>query len=1060
MLRWFVRTLLVLVLIIVIGLPVAWLTRDSWGAPVTKWAVNAWARHAGAEAPVIGRLAFHIDSAGPQGLVLSGIDVNGPNGLAADRIALGYQWRELVQGRLTSITAHRPSLHVTIADDGTVTFGDLEPLRALGGGGEGPSRALPMVRFTDAEITVDGAARGRVVAGGTLGETDGALGLAADGSAMLEAADWRIDGVGRLLVTLDDARTRLNATLIEARVERGDLAVEGLRGTASIDLATTGEIEAIADLRADRAQASGIDLAVPSAHLRLDPLGLSAVFRLGDRAAPDLRLAVAAGQPVDGRRSVAIDVTAELATVDRLVAAARRQPARGMTGTLAGTLRGTVPETFDDAHQVWLETVAAGSLDIDAGDPEMATRARLGLALAAGTLAIETREPALVDARISGLPEILATIIGDDPLSVVLGMPTRPFRILLTDLFKTPAVSLGGPASAETARGVSARFDGDAAFADITGTTRIDRASGTLEVTGAMIGEIRLHEARLDLTSLTATATAAAAQDAEVTAVGELTARLETAGVRGVAVRLPLRLVHDGNGTAVFLRRSGTVQAESLPTAGAITVEGAQTIRLDPSTRPALRRGFGDGDAVRIDIPFALPAATSILVAGEPPIHIALDPATGSVRGRFDGARAGAVLRLSTGKAEVYPGDEDPAAPDGIRLSTVALAVTLAGQADGVVVDKVSMSADQLTDRAANVRFAPLRVEGEARRVSPDALEFNSTFRGADGAFVLDTKGFHDLKSGNGRAYLTLFPLVFVPGGLQPVDLSPAAAAMLRNASGRVSLKGGVVWPGTAVAPDEPLTFTVEDLSFTGSLGTVSGLSGAVAVSGIDPLITPSGQVLTATAIDVGVPIAAPSVAFRLDPDLFLILEKVQARFADGTVHARDVRIPLRSDDPVAMVLDVDGVDAARLAEVSELEGLTATGSLSGSLPLVWDHRLGLSLQRARLSATTTGGTVRYQPETPPPGLQNAGEEVSLLMKAVRNLVYERFDIEADGRPGEPFDIKLRVRGANPDLFDGYPVALNVRLSGRLDELFLNARRSLGLSDIIQRKLQERGAGG
>lgn len=74
--------------------------------------------------------------------------------------------------------------------------------------------------------------------------------------------------------------------------------------------------------------------------------------------------------------------------------------------------------------------------------------------------------------------------------------------------------------------------------------------------------------------------------------------------------------------------------------------------------------------------------------------------------------------------------------------------------------------------------------------------------------------------------------------------------------------------------------------------------------------------------------------------------------------------------------------------------------------------------------------------------------------------MYDQFEIEADGRPGEPFDVKLRVRGANPDLFDGYPVALNVSLSGQLDELFLNARRTLGLSDVLQRKLEARGAGG
>ena len=106
------------------------------------------------------------------------------------------------------------------------------------------------------------------------------------------------------------------------------------------------------------------------------------------------------------------------------------------------------------------------------------------------------------------------------------------------------------------------------------------------------------------------------------------------------------------------------------------------------------------------------------------------------------------------------------------------------------------------------------------------------------------------------------------------------------------------------------------------------------------------------------------------------------------------------------------------------------------------------------------GGSISYSPEGGVPALQDSGEQVSLLLDAIRNFVYTSFEIEADGRPGEPFDVKIRLRGANPDLYDGYPIALNVTLTGALDQLFGNLRRSLGLTDLIQRRLEATAGGG
>jgi hypothetical protein len=1047
--RWVLRTLLILVLVALVALPSAWLTRDHWLAPAVQWSVNTWAATRGSADPVLTQLRFRLESLSPDGMVLTGIDVNGAEGLTADRVDVQFDAAEVLAGRIRSAVIEQPRLSLAVTEAGDVTLAGLEPLRRIlvtGGKDDAAPSPVPAIEFSGADLTIAGVARGRVYLSGTVGQRDGALSVAADGSVDLQGPDWHAKGVGGVRVSRADGGTRLTSSLGEARLARGDLVVTGLRGTAAVDLGGSGDLEATADLRADSAEAAGVAVAVPSAHLRLDPLGLSAVARLGDPGAPELRIAVTADVAEAGRRPVAVDLAANLATLDRLIAAARQTERIGLAGETTGVLRGSMPNDLTDPL-AWRQVVVAGALDLAAASPVVGGAARLGVAVAAGTLAVETLAPATLSVRLDDRWSPAPGLPGNGPFSVVLGQPTKALRALIRNPLGTPHVTVGGPIAVAAPDGAGVTFDGE--IAAVTGAEpTVEQASGALEITGVAVDGLRVHEARLALRSLQG-------DGQEIRALGDLTAELDAAGIDDMAVALPLRLIHDDNGTAVFLDRPGSVTVRQLAGTDTVSVDGPVNLRLDPARRAALRRGFGDGDAIRLAVPFALPAL-EVLVQGGVPATVSLAPSSGTLSARIAGGRAGGVLRLATEGAQVVPAADDPDAPDGVVLRGLAVEVSAGDQG----LDRVVFAAERLSDRARIGRFAPLAVEGQATRVADGALEFTTTFRGADGAFVLDAAGFHDVAAGSGRAYLTLFPLVFVPGGLQPVDLSPAAAAMLRHASGKVSLKGAVAWPGGVVPPDEPLTVALEDLDFTGTLGTVSGLTGAVTVSGVDPLVTLPAQRLAATGIDVGMPIADPEVTFRLEPDLTLVLETIRARFADGRVQADAVRVPLTARDPVSLVLEVEGVDAGRLAEVTELEGLTATGALSGRLPLVWDYESGLSLRRARLAATDSGGSLRYQPEAAPPALRDAGEEVSLFLRAVQNLVYDQFEIEADGRPGEPFDVKLRVRGANPDLFDGYPVALNVSLSGQLDELFLNARRTLGLSDVLQRKLEARGAGG
>ena len=116
-------------------------------------------------------------------------------------------------------------------------------------------------------------------------------------------------------------------------------------------------------------------------------------------------------------------------------------------------------------------------------------------------------------------------------------------------------------------------------------------------------------------------------------------------------------------------------------------------------------------------------------------------------------------------------------------------------------------------------------------------------------------------------------------------------------------------------------------------------------------------------------------------------------------------------------------------------------------------------MTNASLVADGTGGVIRYDRRAchlHSKGGRRGHPDVGCL----RNLVYQRLSLTATGQPGEAFDVSLNIKGSNPDLYDGYPVDLNISLTGRLDDLFRDVRRVIAIPDTIRERIEEGAASG
>ncbi|SDG84678.1 intermembrane phospholipid transport protein YdbH family protein [Roseospirillum parvum] len=435
--------------------------------------------------------------------------------------------------------------------------------------------------------------------------------------------------------------------------------------------------------------------------------------------------------------------------------------------------------------------------------------------------------------------------------------------------------------------------------------------------------------------------------------------------------------------------------------AGAITLGGAG---LDVDWRPKGWQVSGDGLAV------AHPMLAAEALALE---------ASGDARG-LDLRLAGRLPRLPLeppGLAD-SANQRSPRRPYHITLS----AERRAGQAD-----RIDLTLADATDQ-------PLA------RVAGTVVDLG-------GAFELDLE-------------VPPLPLGRQPGQFPAPDLHTLIPRYVSALSGTLglsgTLRGGLGEDGLDLVPD--LIVTLADVEVRRGFLALSGVDGAVSLDGLLPPTTPPGQMVTAQVIEAGIPLPEARLTFHLAaPDSpgsppRLALEGATVGLAGGSLTlAEPTTIPLDLSAG-AVDLDVVSVDLGELSRLSQLDGLIASGALTGQLHLRLE-RGDVYLAPSHLKATEPG-ILRYRPDGPNP-LALRGESLALLARALDNFHYQSLGLEVAGGVGRNSRVALHVNGANPDLYDGYPFEYNLSVEGELIDIARGGFASYDATERVRRALGE-----
>ncbi len=407
---------------------------------------------------------------------------------------------------------------------------------------------------------------------------------------------------------------------------------------------------------------------------------------------------------------------------------------------------------------------------------------------------------------------------------------------------------------------------------------------------------------------------------------------------------------------------------------------------------------------------------------------------------------------LTTGPLNRIPSDAEVRIAEA-RVEAAGRAFTLGDVDATVTVDptrQIHLRRASIGDLGPPPSLPPLKLAGRASLDEPN-LRFTGTASAAGDRLVVDFDGTHRVDTNAGGASLRLHRLDFQPGELQPQDLIIGLGNDLSAVTGAIEADGSLRWGPGAKASD--FTVHVEDLSFGLKGVRVDGVDGKVVLDRAWPLRTPPDQILVARRIDVGAPMTDAVVRFRIDEQARLAIEEARVDMLGGRFAVGPAIFDPTADRQRATVR-LTGLDMETLLAIAAIDGATASGRVSGEIPLVVS-RDGFSVANAVLE-TDAPGVLRYAPAVPPPALQDGGEGVSLMLEALKNFHYDVVSLAVDGRSGDEWSVKLHVEGKNPNFMDAYPFVFNLNLSGKLDEIIRTGLQSYELPARVGEGISKR----
>jgi hypothetical protein len=392
-----------------------------------------------------------------------------------------------------------------------------------------------------------------------------------------------------------------------------------------------------------------------------------------------------------------------------------------------------------------------------------------------------------------------------------------------------------------------------------------------------------------------------------------------------------------------------------------------------------------------LDMPLTIGERTLTISGKGPRIDVATGKGPARIAARLGATVFGGTMVPANVSASVFAFDGTSAAA-GVE-----------GEVTGKGVLITDINADPIY-RPITSEFSGTVGDNMLRITGPLNLRSSGT-RLADAALELDI-----LKL-DGTAKVTSRPLVFRSGGLQPNMISDRLTGLFTDATGNMSSDARFTINSGKIAGTADVR--IQNFGFqTTRLGRVTGINGTVSFANLMGLQTAPNQVFTLASVNPGIPLTDGRIVYDLREGGILHLDSVKFPFGGGQLAIAPFDWALEGglkDQSVAV--KAEAINLTQLVEILKLPDTVATGTLSGTFPIVFtDNRV--QIKGARLKADEPGGRLSYTGGAVDAA---AGQDAnaSLAFDALRDLKFEVLEIAIDGDLAGDLRADLLLAGEN-----------------------------------------------
>lgn len=184
-----------------------------------------------------------------------------------------------------------------------------------------------------------------------------------------------------------------------------------------------------------------------------------------------------------------------------------------------------------------------------------------------------------------------------------------------------------------------------------------------------------------------------------------------------------------------------------------------------------------------------------------------------------------------------------------------------------------------------------------------------------------------------------------------------------------------------------------------------------------------------------------------------LMIRAAQMGMLGGRVQLVPTTLSL-ADVRQSLIVELEGVELARLFEVYPAEGLSGRGTLDGRLPVSLEEGK-LLIDEGQLQAREPGGFLRYRSEKLE-DLARTNIGMRQVAAALDDFHYSVLSSDVAYDQDGLLVLGLQLQGRNPALEGGRPIHLNIRLEENMPALMASLQLSGQVSEIIQKRVQER----